>query len=145
MKIKPLKTIGITILFIMFINIFLISTNTPVKARSIDVTADPNSWDVSDVSKENSGKLLDKAGGILGILTVVGVVISVVTLAIIGVKFLLGSVEEKANYKQTLLPWVIGALILMGASTIPNIVYNIVTPNENPTEAPWEDKDYTPY
>ena len=36
---------------------------------------------------------------------------------------MLGSVEEKANYKQTLIPYVIGAFVLFMGSTIPNVIY----------------------
>ena len=38
---------------------------------------------------------------------------------------MLGSTEEKAQYKKSLLPYAIGALILFGASGIAGAIYNI--------------------
>ena len=36
---------------------------------------------------------------------------------------MLGSVEEKADYKQTLKPYIIGAFILFTGTTLPNLIY----------------------
>lgn len=38
---------------------------------------------------------------------------------------MLGSIEEKAQYKKTLLPYLIGAIFVFGATTIPGIVYKM--------------------
>ena len=37
---------------------------------------------------------------------------------------MMGSAEEKAEYKKTLLPYVIGAALVFAASTIATVVYN---------------------
>ncbi len=73
----------------------------------------------------NSDTLKYKANNILGVIQKVGVVVSVVMLMAIGIKYMLGSVEEKAEYKSTLVPYVIGALILFTGATIPSIIYKI--------------------
>ena len=36
------------------------------------------------------------------------------------------SVEEKATYKQTLLPYLIGAILLFTGSLIPQLIYDIM-------------------
>ena len=38
---------------------------------------------------------------------------------------MIGSVDERAEYKKTLLPYVIGAGLVFAASSIAQIVYNI--------------------
>lgn len=70
-----------------------------------------------------SEKIKGIIGPILGAINNVGVVISIIALMLIGVKYMLGSVEEKANYKQTLWPYIIGIFVLFMGSTIPNIIY----------------------
>lgn len=55
----------------------------------------------------------------------VGIVASVVVIAIIGLKYMLGSVDEKAKYKETLMPYLIGAFLIFSASAIGKIVYNL--------------------
>lgn len=80
--------------------------------------------DVNDFKPDPNGakdasKLASKAGIVLGIIQAIGTVVSVVVLIIIGIKYMLGSVEEKADYKQTMKPYVIGCALLF---IIPNLV-----------------------
>lgn len=70
-------------------------------------------------------ELMEKAGKVIGLINVIGVVISVIALVIIGLKYMLGSVEQKAEYKKELLPYVIGVILLAGGTTLPNIIFNI--------------------
>lgn len=48
----------------------------------------------------------------------IGTFIAVGALMIIGIKYITGSIEEKANYKKSMMPYVIGCVILFGASAI---------------------------
>ena len=63
--------------------------------------------------------------GIISIITTIGSICSVVVLIVIGIKYMMGSAEERAEYKKSLFPYFIGAIILFGASAIAGIVYNI--------------------
>lgn len=74
-------------------------------------------------SNADSPTLVGKANNLLGLIQVVGIVISVVMIMAIGIKYMLGSVEEKAEYKSTLVPYLIGAFILFTGTTLPNIIY----------------------
>lgn len=69
--------------------------------------------------------LKSTGNSIVKIISTLGVVISVVMLIILGIKYMMGSVEEKAEYKKTLMPYVIGAGLVFAASTIAQIIYNI--------------------
>ena len=62
---------------------------------------------------------------IIGIITTVGIVVSVVVLVVLGIKYMIGSAEEKAEYKKTMIPYIIGAALVFGASFIANVVYNL--------------------
>lgn len=62
---------------------------------------------------------------IIKVLGVIGSIVSVIFLVILGIKYMLGSVEEKAEYKKTLLPYFIGALLVFAASTIASIIFNL--------------------
>ena len=64
---------------------------------------------------------------ILGFINLIGIAISVIVLALIGIKYMLGSVEEKAEYKKTILMYCLGAAIVFTGSTLPNIIYKLVT------------------
>lgn len=68
-------------------------------------------------------KLNSRVGTILGIIRAIGTALSVIMLIVIGIKFMLGSVEERAEYKQSLKPYLIGALLLFTGTLVPQIIY----------------------
>ena len=62
---------------------------------------------------------------IVTIMQTVGIVVAVVVLLILGVKYMIGSAEEKAEYKKTMIPYLVGAILIFASTTIVNVVYNI--------------------
>ena len=68
-------------------------------------------------------------GKILGILQTVGIVLSVIILVILGLKYMMGSAEEKAEYKKTMIPYLVGAVLIFLAPTIANTVYTLIKGN----------------
>lgn len=64
---------------------------------------------------------------ILGIIQVVGIILSVGCLMVLGIKYMMGSAEEKAEYKKTFIPYLVGALLLFAASALANTIYKWVT------------------
>lgn len=115
------KKIRLTIIILLTI-MLLISFKLFVYAESIEDNLDlfdPKSNQISEPDLE------EKANTILGTINVVGIIVSVVTIVIIGMKYMLGSVEEKAEYKQTMIIYLIGAILLFSITTIANILYNI--------------------
>lgn len=65
-------------------------------------------------------------GKVLSAVTTAGIVLSVIMLAVLGVKYMMGSAEEKAEYKKSLMPYIIGAALIFSASVIASAVYNLV-------------------
>lgn len=63
---------------------------------------------------------------IIGMLQTVGVVLSVVILVVLGIKYMMGSAEEKADYKKTMIPYVVGAAFIFLAPTIANMLYTFL-------------------
>lgn len=47
-----------------------------------------------------------------------GTVIAVIVISILGIKYMMGSVEEKAEIKETLIPFIAGCVVIFGAFTI---------------------------
>lgn len=76
--------------------------------------------------KKDAGSQVEGIGNsILGIIQVVGTIIAVGVLMVIGIKYMMGSAEEKAEYKKTMLPYLIGAIILFAAVNIAAAVINV--------------------
>ena len=104
---------------------------TTVMTMILLITAFNNSFatNISDFDTKNApASNIFKAAGnsVVSILTSIGIVLSVIVLAVLGVKYMLGSLDERAEYKRSLMPYFIGAIITFGASTIAQIIYNFV-------------------
>ena len=70
---------------------------------------------------------VDKIGkNIVGVIRMVGSAVSVIMLIALGIKYVMGSTEERAEYKKSMLPYLIGAILLFGASAIANMVVSLV-------------------
>ncbi|MBR3163167.1 MAG: TrbC/VirB2 family protein [Clostridia bacterium] len=82
--------------------------------------------DVTPSATQADNDIQAFGGKILSAITTTGIVLSVIVLAVIGIKYMLGSAEEKAEYKKTLMPYIVGAGLIFGASTIATIVYNFM-------------------
>ena len=68
-------------------------------------------------------QVTELGGNIMGVLQAVGVVIAVVILIVLGIKYMMGSASEKAEYKKTMIPYLVGAILIFAASTVANVVY----------------------
>ena len=64
---------------------------------------------------------------IVKILQTVGVVLSVIILIVLGIKYMMGSAEEKADYKKSMIPYLVGAILIFAASALAQVVYQFVT------------------
>ena len=64
---------------------------------------------------------------VIGIVRVVGTAVSVLTLVILGIKYMTASPEGKADYKSTMIPYIVGAVLVFSATWIATIIYNMAT------------------
>ena len=65
------------------------------------------------------------ANNIVTIIQVVGIVIAVIVLLVIGIKYMMGSASEKAEYKKTMIPYIVGALLIFAGTSIVKVVYQL--------------------
>ncbi len=79
------------------------------------------------INKESAKQVESIGNGLLGTLQVVGAFASVAALMIIGIKYMLGSAEERSEKKETMIYYVIGAILVLCISTIVPYLYDIIT------------------
>ena len=113
---KKKQIVGIMI--IIFI-IFIIFINVVSYGFSVE------NMTGKDLPGDTQTKIDNFGQGIIKVITTVGSICSVVVLIMLGIKYMMGSVEEQAEYKKTLLPYVIGASMVFAASSLVSIIYNI--------------------
>lgn len=91
---------------------------------SSKVFAAPNPSGFTGKDVTGLEKVNDIGNQIITIISTVGSIASVIVLIILGLKYMMGSAEEKAEYKKTLMPYIIGAALVFAASAIAGIVFS---------------------
>lgn len=76
-----------------------------------------------DYTNVDSTNIKNIAGSVLGWVRNIAAILSVVLIAILGVKFMLGSTEERAEYKKSFMPLIIGLFVVLAASTIASWIW----------------------
>lgn len=87
---------------------------------------DPDKYKPTDPTIEESKEFTSKVGIILGAIRNLSVIVAVITIMIIGIKYILGSVEEKANYKATMMPYIIGCVMAASGTTVVSFIYDSI-------------------
>ena len=116
--IKNNKLVIIAIVFLILI-LFAIPTYS---IATVNTIYNPGNYKPGGISSTDSDKIVNKVNPILGTITVIGIVISAITLTVLGIKYMIGSVEEKAEYKKSMIPYIIGVVLLLAASTAVGLI-----------------------
>ena len=111
------------IMSVLLIAVMLISVSSTVLAA---VTGAVTPEKVTGASVSGIEGVTNVGNQIVTILTTIGIIASVIVLIVLGIKYMMGSAEEKAEYKKTMMPYVIGAALVFAASAIANILYNFL-------------------
>lgn len=120
-----MKNINKTIKIATFLTIaiMLISIVTNVFAAT---SYNPANFSGNVAANVNTNSVLDWSNTIINVVSIVGSAAAIVILIVLGVKYMMGSAEEKAEYKKTLLPYIIGAVFVFGASVLTKVIYNFI-------------------
>lgn len=111
-------TIKVITIFAILISIFM---------PTVNATINPDNYKPGELTSNDYYVPFKFAGTILNAITIVGVVISITMVMVLGMKYMTGSLEERAEYKQTMKPMLIGAILLFCSSTIVSIIYKLVS------------------
>ena len=108
----------------IFTSIMLIMMIVSISISSFALeTGDMN----GNTSTQGTTEITNVGNSIIGILQVVGIVLSVVILIVLGIKYMMGSAEEKAEYKKTMMPYIVGAALIFAASALAQVIYQFFT------------------
>ena len=55
---------------------------------------------------------------IVGVIRSAGYAVSVGALVALGIKYMIGSTEERSEYKKSMIPYVVGAVLVFSTATI---------------------------
>ena len=89
------------------------------------VAWNPDKWNGTSESIK-ADQVEDFMEGVINIVSIVGSAAAIIFIIVLGVKYMMGSAEEKADYKKTLLPYFIGAVMVFGASILTKFIYTLM-------------------
>lgn len=112
-KLVKIFSILLMTLMIMSISLNVFAETDPFSPSTITGTGSVT----GATEMQNVGK------SIVGILRTVGIILSVVILIVLGIKYMMGSAEEKADYKKSMMPYIVGAALIFAASVFSQVIY----------------------
>ena len=127
---KVFKYIFVVITALILINALQPAVSA-VQVKSFDEMKDAltdwKSRGQQDNAGVNAGDLKQIVIPVINILTVIGVFVLVAVTIIMGIKYMFSTPDVAAKLKQQLIGLVVSAVVVLGATAIWKIVYNVLT------------------
>ena len=117
------------IFFILIIFILMICSTHIVQATTISNIIQGADGFITNGSSSDmiaGDKIKNLSDIIYNVLLILGTVIAVIVGSVLGIQFITGSVEQKAKVKDSLIPFVIGSVVIFGAFGIWKLVITIL-------------------
>ena len=114
-----------TMLFSVLINFSYAADNDPRDMSGL-ITDMATANDMSEQGR--IGKVINN---VIGLLQMAGSGIALIVITILGIKYILASPSEKADVKKSIMPVIIGCVLLFGAVNLMAAVANFATVLKN--------------
>ena len=114
-SIKVISTLLLTIMLVASVagTVLAVDPNAVLNG----ITGNSNSVQINDLTKVGNN--------VVTIIQVVGVVVAVIVLLVIGIKYMIGSASEKAEYKKTMIPYIVGAVLVFAGTSLVKVIYSL--------------------
>ena len=115
-SIKVISTLLLTIMLVASIAGTVLAVNPNTVLNGLNGNGNVQTNDLTKVGNN-----------IVTIIQVVGIVIAVIVLLVIGIKYMMGSASEKAEYKKTMIPYIVGAVLIFAGTSLVRVIYSLST------------------
>lgn len=110
------KKVCLFLMILIIISIFISVTNTSYAG---EIVGKLNMGKVNQIdSTANGTGLLNAINGVIGLMQLVGSGVALIIITILGIKYILASPSDKADVKKSIMPILIGCLLLFGGVNI---------------------------
>lgn len=129
------KTRKILMISMLILIILIMLVPNKIYAKSIEVNnsikvatgvIDPDNFKPQDPTQSDINVMVNMSNVIIGTIQVIGVVVSVISLMVLGLKYMTGSISEKAEYKKTMIPYLIGTIMFFAITQLIALIASIV-------------------
>lgn len=117
-----MKKVTKILTIVLLVAIIVMSASNVFAAASNILGEIENSSNTADV---DMGTLPTTIGKVIAYIRNAAIIIGVVIIIILGIKYMLGSVEEKAGYQKSFVPLVVGIIVVMAATSIASFLFSL--------------------
>ena len=110
---------------ILIIAMILCVANTCF-AVSTKINPDDYGPTKNPIKQSDLDAAVNKAKPIVNAITGVGIIVSIIAMMALGIKYMIGSVEQRAEYKKTMMPMIIGIILIFSVCSILQLVYPMI-------------------
>ena len=112
---KSVKIIAVLLMVVLAVSVVTVPCFATTAKSVIDK--------ITPETPSGNEKILSTAGKIMGYIKWIAAVAAVIIVGILGIKYMLGSVEEKAEYKKSFVPLIVGAAVVVLATQIAGLIF----------------------
>lgn len=120
-----MQKIGKIVLVIVLLVIVFSCIGNSVYATLTNPIDNPDYYKPKENKTSDNTRFINIGNVILGTIRILGTAISVITLMTLGIRYMLASVQDKALYKETFIPYIIGAVMLFAIPNIIGVIYDL--------------------
>ena len=111
--------------FFVMINLILFNIMTGSISYAEDLT--PDTYTPGSTGSIDKPFVIQYTGKVTGFFRQISIIIAVLTIMFVGVKYITGSLSQKADYKKDLIPIAIGILLICFLTAIISTVVEFAT------------------
>lgn len=74
----------------------------------------------------NINGISNVAGNVIKLIRNVAAIAAVVIISILGIKYMMGSTEERADYKKSFIPLIVGIVVVVAAASIASLLFGLM-------------------
>ena len=74
---------------------------------------------------EMDGEVGNIAGTIINWIWGISIIVAIIVVMVIGIKFIIGGTQEKAEYKKSLMPVTVGVILVVFATTLVKFLFSM--------------------
>lgn len=118
---------GVKIISTLLIAVMLVITMSQVALATDTYTNLIDNVDngAEGVSNEIGG-VASVAANVVKLIRNVAAIAAVVIISILGIKYMMGSTEERADYKKSFIPLIVGIVVVVAAASIASLLFGLM-------------------
>lgn len=115
--VKIISTILLAVLLITTVSQAVLATDYAGIIDTVDQSGKGPSDDIEGIK--------GVAGRVVKAIRNIAAIVAVVIISILGIKYMIGSTQERADYKKSFIPLIVGVIVVVAAAQIATMIFSI--------------------